>query len=327
MLLVLGACSFHPSAATTDDDSTDASSDDAPGSGSDTGAGAAAWRMSLTITNGAPGALAAGFQVGFAVDLDAAPCAGDRSTVHVWRGSTDVTRVIDELGTGNQWVWFPLQAAISSGGSSTDYSLTCLDPVGPASSDPTQVFDFVEPFANLDAWSTRSSPTVSGGVVTLPSNDGMIMSSTAYAADHAVDFWFKVGNPAVNDVWGGWQDQTTDTRPWLIWYTISQPNKIFPAFCDSTTNPCANGPLAGAPLEPLDDAWHLYGVENCGNTTAQWRLSNVVVHSAALANFTGSHHLRLNNFNTTAAVEAKGVRVRRAACPAPTVTVGTPMMQ
>ena len=92
-------------------------------------------------------------------------------------------------------------------------------------------------------------------------------------------------------------------------------------------NGCANGPLAGAPLEPLDSAWHLYGVENCGNTTAQWRLSNAVVHSAALANYSGAHRLRLNNFNTTATVQAKGVRVRQAACPPPAVTVGAATMQ
>jgi len=332
-LLLVGACSFQAGKAAilTGGDGpgpgSDAAGSDATGSGSDAaGSGSASWSMSLTITNNASGSLAAGFQVGFQVDLDAAPCAGDRSSVHVRRGGTDIVRSIDEIGTGNEWVWFPLQASIAAGAVSTEYTLTCLDPAGAAPSDATQVFDFVEPFNDLNAWSTRSSPTVSGGVVTLPQSDGMIMSSATYSSNHAVDFWLVVGDPTTNIVWGGWQDTTSDVRPWLIWYTVSNPNKIFPSFCDSTTNPCTNGPLAGAPLEPLDNQWHFYGVENCGNTTAVWRLGNAVIHTATIANYSGSHRLRLDNYNTAATVQGKGVRVRQAACPAPTTVVGTPTM-
>ncbi len=324
-LLVLAACSFRHGNAVSDGsvgvDASDASGGD--GSGSSAGY----WQIDLTITNGATTMLATGFQIGFAIDLDSAPCNGDRDHVHVWWHGGDVTRTFDELGSGNEWAWFPLQAPIAAGATSTEYSVTCLDPARAPSSDPTMVFDFVEPFANLDQWTTQRSPTVSAGVVTLPANDGTILSMTQWAPDHAVDFWLRVGDAAANDVWGGWQDQVADQRPWLIWYTFNTPNKIYPSFCDATANPCTNGPTAAVTQQPLDTAWHFYGVENCGDTTAQWRLANVVVQTMALANYTGSHRVRLDNFNTNAAVEARDLRVRQAACPLPTVVVGSPVMR
>jgi len=83
-----------------------------------------AWssRMQLTIVNGSAAALPVGYQIGFAFGLDVAPCAGNRDAVRIVRGTTDVSRVIDEVGSP-QWTWFPLQASIAAGATSTEYWL------------------------------------------------------------------------------------------------------------------------------------------------------------------------------------------------------------
>jgi hypothetical protein len=336
--VVLAGCSFHTNAASpaTSDGATDgALAGDALGDAAittadapaDTSGGPTDWwnpawhsRRKLTITNNAATAMAQGYQVGLQLDLDAAPCAGSRDAVRIVHGTTELPRVIDEVG-GAEWTWFPLSAALAAGSSTDAYWLYCgNDAPAAAPADPTQVFDFFDGFdggALSTAWASQGTVTVGGGAVTIAAGNSGIHSTATYGANTAIDFVATASAAAASNPywWGGYQSMFTTTQPWHIWHAVTTASSIHPSEYDS--NSLWNGTSVA-----LDTAPHLYGVEHYG-TTGAYRLADVIAEGRTYSAAIGALNLRLHNYQSGGSVSFDWARVRKAVSPAPSVAVGS----
>jgi hypothetical protein len=282
-----------------------------------------AWssRMQLTIVNGSGAALPIGYQIGFAYNLDVAPCAGNRDAARIVRGSTDVARVVDEVGAP-QWTWFPLGAAIPAGATSTEYWLYCGNASPSAApKDPATVFDFFEDFngtALPAAWTGQNTVTVGGGSVTIGAGNSGIHSNATYGAGVAIDYLATSSQAAADNPywWGGFQANFSTSPPWVIWHAVSGADQIHPSAYDSAAG--WNGTSV-----VLDTSPHLYGVEHYGDSAA-FRVADVIVQTRTYATSLAatSFNLRLHNYQSGGTVSFDWARVRKAVTPAPAVTVG-----
>ena len=328
LALLASACSFHHGIAPGGSAGDDAG-DDASDAGLPPDWWNPAWhaRMPLTILDGAALPLPAGYQVGFALDLDAPPCLpGDRDQIRIVRAGSDLDRVIDEVGTA-EWTWFPLQAAIAPGAMATDYWLYCDDPdPSPAPSDPTAVFDFYDGFdaATVDTsvWTVQNTVSVSDGLLVCGGgglgDNGVVTKTRTFGANHAVDFIAISGTATAADFWAGFQIGTMDVAPWLHWWT-----KDASSICPDYLGVATDSPWYGTDVS-LDTAPHLYGVENYGDASA-YRLADAIVQSHVYAPMQpppAQVDVRLWDGDATAIVSYDMVRVRQAVNPPPAVTVG-----
>ena len=282
----------------------------------------ASWgtRQRLTIGNTSATAMATGYQVGLALDLDAAPCTGSRDQVRiVYQNTMDLPRVIDEVGT-TEWTWFPLQAPIASGTTSTDYWLYCSNPSPTtALSDPSTVFDVWDDFAGnaLNArWTSTGTVSVANGSLTLGPSGG-VHSTATYGANNAIDGLATAANGTSitnPDWWIGFETNFNIMAPWVVWLADSA-NAIHPS-----TN--ETGTRHDDPSSLLDTNPHLYGVETYGGASA-YRLADVIVDSHTNTSTVGALNLRLHVLQMGGSVSFDWVRVRKAVSPAPTVMVGS----
>ncbi|HSN27574.1 MAG TPA: hypothetical protein VLT45_14880 [Kofleriaceae bacterium] len=339
--VVLAGCSFQPRAAPGTGDAPTRS--DAPGtsdgtrdSASDASSDAfvqldgpthpanwwnASWgsRMRLTIANTATTAYVQGYQVGLPLDLDAAPCTGNRDQVRiVYQNQTDIPRVIDEVGT-TEWTWFPLQAQIDAGASSTDYWLYCTNANPSAAlADPATVFDVWDDFAGTSLgamWTSQNSVSVGSGAVTIGAN-GAIHSNATYGPNTAIDSMATASSASVSNPqwWVGYETTFTVQAPWVVWLA-SAPNQIHPSINETGTR-------HEDTASKLDTNPHLYGVENYGGTSA-FRLADAIVDTHTNTSNIGALNLRLSVLQAGGTVSFDWVRVRKAVSPAPMVSVGT----
>lgn len=277
-----------------------------------------AWmsRMRLSIQD--PVALPMGFQVGFAHDLDAAPCTGSRDGARIVHGMTEIARVVDETPNGT-WIWFALAAPIAAGATSTEYWLYCNNPSAtPAPSDPTAVFDLYDDFsgASLSSrWAVVGAVSVASGVATLPNNT-TFHSTATYPPGTATDFIMAPqGTGTSMYFWGGFQNGTGTSGPWMIWNTRNEAG-IHPEVDDLSQ-------ITAGALTPYDTSFRLYGVENYGGSS-MYRIANASVaklgHQQDVA---ASISVRFDNYNSgSSSVQVTMARVRKAVDPPPTVTLG-----
>ncbi len=281
----------------------------------------ASWgsRMRLTIANTATTAYVEGYQVGLALDLDAAPCTGSRDQVRiVYQNQTDVPRIIDEVGT-TEWTWFPLQAKIDAGTTSTDYWLYCTNANPTAApNDPATVFDVWDDFSGnslASRWTSTGSVTVANGSVTIGANGG-IHSTATYGANTAIDGLATATNASVTnpDWWIGFEVNFNITAPWVVWLSDSA-NAIHPSVNEMGTR-------HDDATTPLDTNPHLYGVETYGGTSA-FRLADTIVDSHTNTSNIPALNLRLHVLQGSGTVSWDWVRVRKAVSPAPMVSVGS----
>jgi hypothetical protein len=334
VLAILGACSFSARSAATGDAPRegvaffDAPSplDAAPGDWWDP---TYRWRIPLTIQTTA--ALADGYQVGLALDLDAAPCNGPRDAIRIVRVSgataTERPRVIDEVGT-TEWTWFALGGALPANATSTEYWLYCANPSpSPAPKDPATVFDFYDGFTgalDTSVWTSLNAVAVTGGQLVCGGSgvrdNGIVTKTKMFPAKSAVDFVATASSTTASDWWAGFQNGTADVAPWLHWYTKNQ-NAACPDFLGVSTDQ----PWYGTDV-PLDTAPHQYSVENYG-TKSMYRLADVPVQSHIYAPMSpppAMVNVRLWDGSDMTQVSYDWVRVRKAVDPPPTVTAGTP---
>ena len=280
-----------------------------------------AWGSRMRLTISTTPALVAGYQVGLAFDLDAAPCGGNRDQVRiVYNNTTDVARVIDEVGT-NEWTWFPLQAAIAAGATDNNYWLYCNNPSPTlAPKDPASVFDAWDDFnggALASTWASAGTVTVSNGAVTLGGN-GAIHSNATYGANTALDAMATAAASSVSNPqwWLGYETTFNVSAPWIVWYA-HMANQIQPSVNETGTQ---HNDTAAA----LDTNPHLYGVETYG-TSGAFRLADTIVDTHTYTQAIGALNLRLNVLqgNGGGTVSFDWIRVRKAVSPAPTVSVGS----
>jgi hypothetical protein len=276
----------------------------------------------LTIVNNAATTMPIGYQIGLSLDLDAAPCTGSRDAVRIVWNTTEVARVIDEVGT-NEWTWFPLQAPITSGSMSTEYWLYCGNAAAPAApKDPATVFDFWEDFTGValgGAWTAQGTVTVGSGSVTIGASNAGIHSNATYGAGFAIDCLATASSAAATNPywWCGFQQNFSLSAPWVIWHAVGGASQIHPSAYDTSSS--WNGTSV-----TLDTSPHLYGVENYGDSGA-WRVADAVVqqHTYATSLAATAFNIRLHNYNSGDTVSFDWARVRKAVNPAPSVTVGT----
>jgi len=322
-LLLTASCSFQPGALPGDAQSSTADTGDSgPGDGAVYSDGAPAdwwnpaWKRRLRLSIEDSVALPMGFQVGFAIDLDAAPCSGSRDQVRIVHMMTELPRVIDEVGA-NEWIWFRLQAALPASTPTDAYWLYCGNPsAGAAPADPTTVFDVFDDFGGTAlgaSWTTTGSVTVAGGVVTLDDDDGFRTTAT-YPPNSATDFVMSTQTTSQTMwFWGGFQNNFTFTGPWMLW-NATTATQIRPDEVDSS------GSWTGTP-QGLDTAFHLYGVENYG-TSSMYRYQDMpVAQHTHDANISQSISVRFHNYMSVNTIQVGMMRVRKAANPPPTVTV------
>ena len=312
---VLG-CTFQPSPMTAPRDA-----------GSDWWDTAWTERIPLVIENASSAALGAGFEVGFAFDVTAAPCASTGSAHHdirIVNGTTDLPRVIDEVGPP-VWIWFRLDAALAAGSSVGGYDLYCDNPAaGSASADPATVFDFYDPFETLgSAWLPGNDTTVTDGVLVCPgnsTNSGVASVMTFPADGTAVDF-VATATGANRFWWGGFQNGTNDLQPWVLWYANMDPQHMAASLAPANPAPIQNGSEV-----PQDTFAHLYGVELYGQL-AMYRFGDTPVTTIDIGSspLPATFAVRLWNGGggTNATIDFGSVRVRHAANPPPTVETGS----
>jgi hypothetical protein len=288
-----------------------------------------AWRsrMPVAITNNAAGQLPAGYQVGLAYDLDAAPCTSNRDDIRIVRDNVDIERVIDEVGTV-EWTWFPLAAAIDPSATANDYWLYCGNPSPtPAPSDPKMVFDAYDGFdttIDTSVWTKQNTTSVVNGQLVCggggQTDNGVVTKTRTFSANHAVDYVATASSATASDWWAGFQIGTMDVAPWLHWYTLN-PNAVCPDFLGVATDT----PWYGTDI-PLDTAPHFYSIENYG-TKSMYRREDVPVQSHVYAPMQpppAQVNVRLWNYSDSTSVTYDWVRVRQAIDPPPTTTVGAP---
>lgn len=285
------------------------------------------YRMPLTIVNNSSDALPAGYQVGLARDVAAAPCTGNRDDFRIVYGATEQARVIDEVGPP-QWTWFPLAAALAAGATSAnEYYVYCGNASPPpAPNDPKVVFDFYDDFTTLDTntWTVMNTVVVTGGLLVCGgggSNDnGVVTKNEPFTAKHAVDFVAQASSATNSNWWGGFENGTMDVPPWLLWYTHN-PNVVAPTFRGVS----ADNPWYGNDL-PLDTAPHMFSVEHYGDE-AMYRLADVPYQTHVYAPMglpPAMLDVRLWNISNSDPVSYDWVRVRQAVNPPPAATVGAP---
>jgi hypothetical protein len=310
-------------------DAADASSLIPPDAAADGPTHAADWwnpawgyRMKLTVTNGAATAMATGYQVGLALDLDLAPCTGSRNAVRIVYGTTEIPRVIDEVGTV-EWTWFPLQAPVAVAGATSAYWLYCGNGAAAAApSDPATVFDFYDDFPGTSlgaAWTAQGAVTVAASQVTIGNGNSGIHSNATFGANTAIDFIASATANAVSNPywWAGYQANFSTTVPWVIWHARNGASQIHPSVFET------GGTAWDGTSVALDTSPHLYGVEHYGDSAA-FRQADAIVqtrtYGASMA--ATSFNLRLHNYSSGGSVSFDMARVRKAVNPAPAVAVG-----
>jgi uncharacterized protein DUF2341 len=282
-------------------------------------------RTRLSITAGTLD-LPAGFQIGFARDLDTPPCSGPRDNARiVWR-SAELDRVIDEISV-DEWIWFRLQAPVTGNSTTTEYYLYCGNAAAPpAPADASNVFDFFDDFQGATlgpAWQSQHTVTVGAGRVTLGGAgvaDSGILTTQSYPAGTATDYRMAIENPALDMAWGGFQADFQDMPPWIQWWTQTASN-IRPDYASSASDP---DQFLGANV-PLDSVFHLYGVEYYGAASMYRRDGAIVEHHVHPTQVMPDHlGVRIHNMDGNYRVDVASVRVRQAVDPPPKVTIGAP---
>lgn len=316
LICLLGACSFEHGAR----DTVDGGVDTPPSDWWDASWGA---RMPLTIKNGSTVVLPAGFQIGVPLQVSASPCTGRDDVRVIYKHTTELDRVVDEVGTPT-WVWFKSVTPIMPGAdTSTDYVAYCGNPAPPAPpSDGKRVFELFDGFSTaLDSavWTTKASATTSNGNLVLGNGgqtDNGIVSVARYTAGYATDFIAQPSQATNGKFWAGFQNGTLDAYPWIMWWT-NMTTIIAPAYKVNGASQDWRGMA-----KPLDTQPHLFTVENLGDH-AIFRYDNALLESHIYdVPPPASFSVRLWNYNDTPTVSFDMVRVRRVIDPAPTVTVG-----
>jgi hypothetical protein len=285
------------------------------------------WRIPLTITNMSASSMATGFQVALHYDLDAAPCSSPHDNVRVvYAHAMELDRVVDDVGTAAEWTWFPLQAALAPGATTTAYTLYCANPSPPAAlADPAVVFDFFDDFNGTTlgtVWMKQNTVAVAGGVVTIGGGavaDSGILTTATWGPGTGVDYTAQVQTAATADFWAGFQVGFPDQPPWIQWWTETASN-IRPDYRGNSSDPGFLGTNVA-----LDTAMHFYGVEYYG-LQAMYRYEDAPVehHVHAFGPSSTMLNFRLHNASGTNPVKYGMARVRKAVDPPPTVVVGTP---
>lgn len=326
---MLAACSFKPTATTSDGNVDGASAITAD---------AAAWwndawfeRVPITIENAGTATLGSGLQVAVFLDLAGAPCASTTpyDEVRIVYNATDLPRVIDALPTMNA-TWFGLVAALDAGATSRgEYWLYCRNgSATPVGDQGSAVFDFYDPFDTLDGgrWQIVNGATATGGMLVLDGtgDTGVVTQVAVNDVDYAVDFAAALQTGSA-DWWAGFQSGTLDLRPWSLWYQHDAGNAS-PSYIDDDVI----APIWFGNDKAQDTAMHIYAVEDYA-TQAIWRFDDRVYQVqgyAPLGTPPATFDIRLwNNSGSNAGISFDWVRLRQAASPTPIVSLGSAQMR
>jgi hypothetical protein len=286
------------------------------------------YRMPITIVNSSAQALPMGYQVGFAYPFYSAPCNGQRDDVRfVYGDTTELNRAFDDVTP--PFAWFPLAAPLAAGATSKgEYFLYCGNSApGSGPSNPKTLFDFYDAFGqsggvDTSVWTIKNGATLSNGKLVCGNSgqgdNGVVTTTPAFTANHAVDFIAIASSTSNNSWWAGFQIGTPDVPPWLHWWT-EQQTTIRPDFKATDTSTLWLGTEKNLDTQP-----HYYSIENYG-MKSMYRYDDAVyethVYDVAPP---ATLSVRLWNGQSTPAVSYDMVRVRKAVDPPPTVTVGAP---
>jgi hypothetical protein len=337
LLVLAGACSFEvrPSqspadAAPSDGDVGDAPPDVSTPDASDAGPRTDWWdpmypvRFPILITTST--ALPSGYQVAVVTDLDAAPCmaTGERASVRIARADStaDLPRVIEAAGGMDERIWFKLPAAQAASGPS-GYYLYCgaSAPTMPQSS-PSLVLDYHDGFegnALAAGWliggiGMSGATMVTNGEVSIPAGRS-IYRSLPIGPAHILEFQMRKAATS-GQYWGGWQNGTGYTAPWMVWIA-RQPNAIHPELFGNGDA----GYSVGSDVS-INTAVHAYSIEYQSDR-AYYRIDGGAESSLGFAQALAQQMgIRFENYDSNAAMPVRDVRVRGAVRPAPTATLG-----
>lgn len=325
-LLVVAACSFRHGETSLGDGSAAPIPDGPPADArSDWWNSAWQWRIPITITAGA--ALPMTYQIPLPYPVGAAPCTANRDDIRIVYGTTELARVIDEVGPP-QWTWFRLAAPLAAGATSTgEYWLYCGNPSPPAApADPAQVFDFYDGFDTAigTAWNKTNVASVSGGLLvcggTTTTQDSGVVSKTTYGAKHAVDFVAIASSTTASVFWAGFQNGTMDVPPYMHWYADTG-NEILPDYQGTSAGMFWLGTPVALDLSP-----HIYSYENYADSS-MYRHDDVpyAMHAYDVLP-PATESIRLWDAAGKPTVSYDWVRIRQAIKPNPTVMTGPPEM-
>lgn len=338
LFVLAGACSFEVRSSLSPDGASTADGDggvvDATPDGlsSDTiDAPRADWwdpmypeRFPIVITTSNP--LSTGYQIAVVTDLDAPPCmaSGARDNVRIARANSmpEQPRFIESAGGANERIWFRLPAAQAASGSSGLYLYCGAPNPTPPPSSAALVFDYHDGFggAALGAgWMIGGSggngtPTLANGEVAIPVGRSIYRSLSVGPA-HILEF--QTRKTATNgQYWGGWQNGTAYTAPWMVWIA-RQPNAIRPELFG-----IGDGQYTTGNDISIDSASHWYSIEYQSDR-AYYRTDggaeSSITFQQALAQQLG---IRFENYDSNAPMQVQDVRVRAAVRPAPTTMLG-----
>jgi hypothetical protein len=295
----------------------------------------------ITIQNGSPSALPAGYTV--RVELPDAELPPDkvRSDLNDLRIFSDtdgeLDRVIDASPPGqNRAVWFALTHPIPAGASDSSYSLYYGDPnAGAPPADPAKVFALWDGFdgaKQASFWNVSGSPTVTGGnlvlhqngsdgLATTAANDGVptlsalewrsrvTNSSSAGQVTPNGTFWYWVGYQHTGDF--------SPSDPWLIWIQRAG-NEEHAERKYSAGASCSAG-CAGLPVAQ-DSNFHWFRIERDPGATRFYR--DGVLASTITENNDADWSVMIRDWAVTSDLQVDWIRARMLANPEPTVTLG-----
>ncbi|HEY1696103.1 MAG TPA: hypothetical protein VGG39_28245 [Polyangiaceae bacterium] len=307
---------------------------DAPASDGPTVTGPPWWnsayahREQLTVTNGSGQTLPAGFQLGWAADVQSlATKSGSYDEVRlVWwdasaGSSKELTRVIDELGSNGEYIWARLAEPVTANTTDSSYYLyfgNASPP--PAPNSPASVFDFYDSLsaATLSAsWAAEGSYAMTGSEIELETN-ATIYTQATWGAGNAVDFVLR--DPTYSGrYWGGLQLAASfaDDSPWVVWIArnASSPATIWPEI------EIGSDPISVGASVTVTTGAALYGVEWFG-TRGVFRLADATQYDQpSSSTYTDSLAARFTN-ESADPIYVSDVRVRQAAYPEPSVATG-----
>jgi hypothetical protein len=330
-----GPSSDAPGEAKSDGSQLEASAEAATDAAADTGGPVVPWwnsayssREEITITNAATTDLLAGFQVGWHVDVQAlATKSGSFDEVRLVRWDTassswtELTRVIDDFGAGQQWIWVRLAATITAGSADGGYYLYFGNGSPPtAPNDPATVFDFYDAFSEStlgSSWQNMGGYTLTGSELGLSTNQH-VHSTQTWGPGHAVDFVLR--DPVyAGRYWAGLQLANTfnDDPPWAVWIARNQPSPatIWPELTlDNVT-------LWAGAAQALGTAATMYGVDWLGDMALYREADAVLFSHAPTSPYSTPLCARLTN-ESADTVYFSDLRVRQAVYPTPTVATG-----
>jgi hypothetical protein len=191
------------------------------------------------------------------------------------------------------------------------------DPSAMSESDPVNVFDFNEPWNNLDQWTvTGDAPTVSGNVVTIFACH--VVSKQTYGFGYGVESGWKTSSIDATNNFVGFNDWNFHANG--IGMAASIPTNFYAESC----NELAHDVFKNTGLAK-DTIYHTTDVQLVSSSLVKYYIDDALVNSTTDSNYIYASELPvlLNSNDYTASVACEWLLIHKVQPTMPTLTVNS----